>query len=325
MINPLVSICVPIYGVEKYIERCAVSLLEQTYDNIEYIFVNDCTKDRSLEILTSVIERYSHRKTSIKIINHEFNRGLAAVRNTAIDACTGEFLMHVDSDDYVELDTVEKALKKQQEADDYDIVSFGCYREYSRKTVVQIPPFFKDGEDMSLKLIRKKINVGVWGRLYRTSLYKNNSIKTKEGVNMAEDYQVTPRLAYFAKKVAVIDKPFYHYNLANENSYVGSVSKEKVDQAWQSLLIISDFFMDKGVKYLDAVYTAKAHFIIRSLINIGKGDLGEPLFQKSHNALKTIPISYRKRVSFPYYILLKISDYRLLKLYLKLTSVLKSN
>ena len=79
-----VTVAVPIYGVEKYIERCAVSLFEQTYSNIEYIFVNDCTCDNSMGILKSILDKYPERKKQVKIIVHEQNKGLGAARNTAI-------------------------------------------------------------------------------------------------------------------------------------------------------------------------------------------------------------------------------------------------
>ena len=110
-----VSILVPVYGVEKYIERCARSLFEQTYDNIEYIFVDDCTKDRSIVILQKVLEGYPNRKNQVKILHHEKNRGLSAARNTALDASTGDYLMHVDSDDYLRKDAVlllQRIIKK---------------------------------------------------------------------------------------------------------------------------------------------------------------------------------------------------------------------
>ena len=119
-----VSICVPIYGVEKYIERCAISLFEQTYKNIEYIFVNDCTQDNSIDVLKSIIEKYPVRKNCVRIINHERNKGLGAARNTAITNATGMFIMHVDSDDYVEKDIVERLVKKQNE-NNSDIVTCG--------------------------------------------------------------------------------------------------------------------------------------------------------------------------------------------------------
>ena len=102
-----VSILVPIYGVEQFIERCARSLFEQTYQNLEYVFVNDCTPDKSIEILTRIIEYYPKRFNSIRIISHEKNRGIAASRNTAYDNATGEFVTIVDSDDWLELNAIE--------------------------------------------------------------------------------------------------------------------------------------------------------------------------------------------------------------------------
>ena len=108
--TPKVSMLIPIYGVEKFIERCAISLFEQTYQNIEYIFVNDCTKDDSINVLERVINRYPNRKPFVRIINHAQNKGLAGARNTAVANATGEFIMHVDSDDYVDKEIVRKAI-----------------------------------------------------------------------------------------------------------------------------------------------------------------------------------------------------------------------
>lgn len=96
-----VSVLVPVYGVEKYIERCAVSLFEQTHCDMEYVFVNDCTPDSSISILRSVIERYPDRAPQVRIIDNEVNRGVGATRAVAIAAATGECIMHADSDDYM--------------------------------------------------------------------------------------------------------------------------------------------------------------------------------------------------------------------------------
>lgn len=98
----------------KYIERCAVSLFEQTYQNIEYIFVNDCTKDNSIDILRQTMERYPNRVSQVHIIEHKHNTGLAGARNTAVKSATGDFIMHVDSDDYVSVDIVSRSVAKQK-------------------------------------------------------------------------------------------------------------------------------------------------------------------------------------------------------------------
>ncbi len=119
-----VSILVPIYNVEKYIERCAVSLFEQTYDNIEYIFIDDKGTDNSIQILEAVIKRYPNRQNNIKVIDHVVNKGLAVARNTALTNAEGRFVIHVDSDDYVEKDMVERCISCQSQ-DNSDIVLFG--------------------------------------------------------------------------------------------------------------------------------------------------------------------------------------------------------
>ena len=103
-----ISVCIPVYGVEKYIERCIRSLWEQTMqDGIEFIFVNDCTKDKSIEIIEQVLEEYPHRKKQTTIIHHPKNSGLVAARNTALAHAKGQYIIHCDSDDWCDLDLYE--------------------------------------------------------------------------------------------------------------------------------------------------------------------------------------------------------------------------
>lgn len=97
-----VSVIIPVYNVEKYIEHCARSLMEQTLMDIEYIFVDDCTPDHSMEILQRVLTDYPERLESIRIIHHTQNSGLATVRNTGLQIAQGEYIIHCDSDDWVE-------------------------------------------------------------------------------------------------------------------------------------------------------------------------------------------------------------------------------
>ena len=108
-----VSVLVPVYRVDRFIERCARSLFEQTYDNLEYIFVDDCSTDNSIAILRRVMEDYPERKGQVRIIRPERNRGLAAARNTALDAANGLFVTHVDSDDYLDRDAIRLLVEKQ--------------------------------------------------------------------------------------------------------------------------------------------------------------------------------------------------------------------
>ena len=96
------SVCVPIYGTEKYIERCARSLFDQDIQDVEYIFVNDCTKDAAIDVLKNVVADYPYVGSRVKIINHEKNKGLAGARLTGLQNATGEYVWCVDSDDYIQ-------------------------------------------------------------------------------------------------------------------------------------------------------------------------------------------------------------------------------
>ena len=130
-----VSVCIPVYGVEKYIERCARSLFEQTMrDGIEFIFVNDCTPDKSIEILEKVLAEYPHRKKQTQIINHEKNSGLVAARKTGLAHATGEYIIHCDSDDWVELNMYEKMYHAAKAAD-ADMVYCDYVKELPDNTI----------------------------------------------------------------------------------------------------------------------------------------------------------------------------------------------
>ena len=101
-----VSILVPVYKVEQYMERCSRSLFEQSYPNLEYVFVDDCSPDRSIEVLKRVMEDYPERKDAVRIVTHAVNRGVAATRNTCLDHSSGTFLFFLDSDDWLDTNAI---------------------------------------------------------------------------------------------------------------------------------------------------------------------------------------------------------------------------
>ena len=107
-----VSVLVPYYKASDFIARCARAIFEQTYQNIEYVFVDDCSPDNSIGILENVLLEYPQRKEQVIIIKHERNKGVSAARNTALRNSSGEFAIFVDSDDDMPRDAVEKLVKK---------------------------------------------------------------------------------------------------------------------------------------------------------------------------------------------------------------------
>ena len=114
-----VSVIIPFYKVERYIKRCATSLLTQTLDDVEFIFVDDASPDSSRDILLSVIKE--HPEKAVTILTHQSNKGLPAARNTGLGVATGDYIYHCDSDDWLEPDMLEK-LVGSAERNDADIV-----------------------------------------------------------------------------------------------------------------------------------------------------------------------------------------------------------
>lgn len=263
MIKPLVSILVPVYGVEKYIEICAISIFEQTYHNIEVIFVNDCTKDKSIEILIKLIKiKYSHLNPRINIINHIENKGLAGARNTALDNAKGDFVLHLDSDDYLNKDAIELLIEEAIKTS-ADIVFSDANIIYPNKIVKKTNNYIDNIDVYLKKVILRKNNLNVWGNLYNRDLYKE--IRFFEGVNFGEDYVTLPRILFYSKKNAYLEKVTYNYVQCNTESYTNNLKEKSIVEIFNGFNKMHEFFEMKNINYLnivdDAFYILKAHMI----------------------------------------------------------------
>ena len=296
----LVSVLVPVYKVENYIQRCARCLFSQTYDNLEFIFVDDCTPDKSIVKLKEVVEEYPQIESRIRIIKHDKNSGLSCARNTAIASAKGEFLFFVDSDDYVEKDAIQLLVKKQLETG-ADIVSGNAYRHFHDKTIELREPAYKTKEDMVCGLIQATYDHVIWRRIIRRTLFTDNNIRMKEGVNQGEDWQVMPRLAYFANKFATIDSFIYHYDCTNENSYMqlqrNQFNSNLCEQNRASMNIVKSFFKDKGAPYEEAVGIMEAKFCSGYLYQCSR--FGEKEYYNQFlSELQALPSIYYKHIGW---------------------------
>lgn len=222
----LVSIIVPVYGVEHYIEKCARSIFEQTYDNLEFFFVDDCSPDRSVEILLNVLEDYPERKSQFRLERFEANRGVSVVRRYLHDHCKGDFLFAIDSDDWIDKDAIEKLVKKQQERDS-DFVSGDYLIHLPGGKLIEDKNNLLGKEDYLVSMLRGCERQYLCGRLVRTSLFRDYNIVAKDGVNIGEDWQMTPLLVYYSKSIDFVSEPLYHYNQENANSATSIQSFEK--------------------------------------------------------------------------------------------------
>lgn len=244
-LEPLVSILVPIYKVEAYIEKCAKSLFEQTYSNIEYIFVDDCSPDNSVAVLRSVMERYSQRTNQIKIIQNIKNRGIAEVRNTLIKKAKGEYVIFVDSDDWVEVSMVEnlviEAQKTMAEIVCYDLIYE--YDGYSKKyEFVLSDNKIENFKNISLGIL----NTYLCLLLVKRNLYIDNKLEFYMGVNLCEDYIMYNYLFFYAKRIAYHPYAYYHYYRGNPNSYT-VLSIQNIKDRIKAIRVVEHFLQSVGL------------------------------------------------------------------------------
>ncbi|MCD7926866.1 MAG: glycosyltransferase [Bacteroides sp.] len=227
---PKVSVLIPVYNVEKYVERCILSVLNQTMqEGVEIIIVNDSTPDRSMEIIHEALDTHS-TNMDIHIYNHETNRGQAATRNTAMSYATGEYTIHVDSDDYIEPDMLEKMYAKAVETD-ADIVFTNFLEEYIDRCVC-MSAHYNESRRVLLKNVIRGNCSSLCNKLIRRSLYIENNIHWSEGYDMSEDYMVMVPLCFSTHKIAYIPSAFYHYIQYNTSSITKGIISQRELNGW---------------------------------------------------------------------------------------------
>lgn len=224
--QPKISVIIPIYGVERFIERCVRSLMEQTLHNVEYIFVDDASKDKSMEILQSVLKCYPERKCNIHIVRHSNNKGLPATRNTGLEIASGEYIFHCDSDDFMEHNALEE-LYNHARKNDADIVWCDWFLTFEKNERYMHEPSFSAPEDALKAMLGGGMKFNVWNKLVRHSLYSDYKITFPSGYGMGEDMTMILLFAH-AEKISYLPKAFYHYVKMNTQAISRSISKENL-------------------------------------------------------------------------------------------------
>ena len=242
MSQPLVSVLVPIYNVEKYIERCARSIFEQAYENLEIIFVNDCTPDNSVGVLRKVLAEYPNRIAQTQIINHEKNLGLAGARLTGLKTSTGKYIQNIDSDDYIDKNMISEmvALAEQENAD-ITICDF-MYVYTNKKEHIYVNPPLDPLSCLECVLVGI-VHSSVCNKLIRRDLFINNRIHQFVGLDLREDFSVLYKLLYYCKRIAYLPKAYYYYR-QNASSMVNNYNEKS---GKSGLLLIDDLshFIEK--------------------------------------------------------------------------------
>ncbi len=239
-----VSVVVPIYNVEKYLNRCLQSIINQSYKNIEIILVNDGSTDNSLQIA----EEEEKNDSRIKIITQK-NQGLSMARNTGIQHATGEYICFVDSDDFVHKDYVKCLIENLEENDsDISVCDYLYINEkdetWSKKNKEE--KIFSNLEAINDLLVgNQETEVMAWNKLYKLSLFKENNIFFPKG-KLHEDNFTTYKLYYYAKKISLIPDKLYFY-LQRTDSIMGKKFNIKRLDVLQAVEETKSFFKKENI------------------------------------------------------------------------------
>lgn len=238
---PKVSVIVPVYGVEKYIERCARSLFEQTLDDIEYLFIDDCTPDRSIEVLKSALEDYPNRKPQVIIHRMEQNSGQAAVREWGMLNASGDFVIHCDSDDWVDVTMYEKLYNKAKENDsdvvicDYEETNDREYHRTikgahstNRATFIESCLFQHSSWSLCNKLFR-------WTDSSTKIIYPTGAL--------GEDMVICAQLLIKAQRLDYVQEGLYHY-FVNFSSITKKITVALCEQNYRFLKENTDLVLN---------------------------------------------------------------------------------
>lgn len=257
---PKVSIIVPIYNVEKYIEKCLDSLISQTLQEIEIIFVNDGSTDNSPIIAKKFQKQYPQ-----KIIYLEkANGGLSDARNYGMLYANGEYIAFLDSDDYVEKDTYEKMYELAKK-ENSDMVECDFYWEYPNKIKIDTGKIYHNKEEMA-----EKVRVVAWNKLIKRKILEQAKIEFPKGYRY-EDVEFTYKLIPYLEKVSFLKKPCIHY-IQRKNS-ISNSQNERTKEIFDVLEHVIDYYKENNIydKYRQQLeYTYTRYSLCSSLLRIVK-------------------------------------------------------
>ena len=234
-----VSIIVPVYKVEDYIRECLDSILAQTYPYFELILVDDGSPDNCGRIC----DDYAKGDNRIKVV-HKVNGGISSARNAGLEVAKGEWIMHVDGDDWIEPDMIESLIEAAQ-ITGADMV-IGDFVKYGPSAGYNKLPTWSSDKKKSMTNYVAYVMTTIWGSIAKRSLYADHSLKSPEGISYCEDFHLIVRLCHFAKKVVNVHRPFYHYRYRPTSIMSNMSRKTEADEQWAYQDTIR-FFKEQGV------------------------------------------------------------------------------
>ena len=270
MENPKVSIIIPCYGVERYLDRCMETIVRQTLKDIEIILVDDKSPDR----VPQMCDEWAKRDARIKVIHKEKNEGLGFARNTGLDVATGEYVAFIDSDDYVDTSMFATLYEKAKETSS-DIVYCGLKQEKAKDVFVDIQDFkvetsFEKNklQELSIRYIDPpsghRLFMSVWHSIYKRSVIGNLRFHS-ERVVCSEDLPFQVAMLLKSCKVTYIPNTYYYYCM-NGNSLSKTFNFEKCFRYFTLAEIIKTYYPPQLEYHVWRFFFAFCQNFIRNLI-----------------------------------------------------------
>ena len=256
-----ISVIIPVYGVEKYIDKCLNSLFKQSLKEIEIIVVNDGTKDNSQEIIDKYVKKYPDKvKSFIKE-----NGGQGSARNYGLEKANGEYIGYVDGDDFIEKDMYKKLYNKAKELN-YDIVVCGNYNVSEDYKTRNIDVFINNyNTDLENILFGK---MAVWNKIYKKDILINNKLEFKQKV-WYEDLAFTLKAIINSNSYAFVDEPLYDYLIREGSTMNNSNVKRNLEilEAFDDILLYIK--QNKKEEYLNKIeFLAIDHIYISAIVRV---------------------------------------------------------
>lgn len=273
MKRPSVSIIVPVYHVEPYVEACLRSVMRQTYDgSMECILVDDCGTDESMAIAGKLIAEYTGA-VSFKVLHHTHNRGLSAARNTGMDVATGDYLFFLDSDDELTDDCIE-SLAKPLEKEWHDVV-MGCLKRYrilpsGQQEYVEsyleqhLPHDVVFSPSTMMRTISEWQNMTAWNRLLRADFIRQNHLRFKEGL-IYEDHLWSFQIACLASSFYVVSHTAYLYRYRDDGLSAPDDGRKYYNNLMIIIKDITAFVDERQIETDDYIYRVYRLFFYKLL------------------------------------------------------------
>ncbi len=271
---PRISVIVPFYNVEGYIEKCLETLVNQTFQDIEIILVNDGSKDRSEEIAKKFANRYENK---IVYLEKE-NGGLSSARNFGLAHARGEYVAFVDSDDYIEKNMYEKMynliIKERS-----DMVECDFYWEYPNKKKIDTGKLYNNKNQML-----ENVRVVAWNKLIKKEIIDKHGIEFPNGYQY-EDVEFTYKLIPYIQKVSFLKEPMVHY--IQRTKSISNSQNEKTMQIFDVLEHVINYYKENGLyknyeKELEYIYVRYAFCSsLKRIMKIEDEELKDKLIKKT--------------------------------------------